>query len=337
MNSLFEKPIVERWLAASLLAFTLGATGALAAVDHSLVVGPDECIDCHSAENDVWAESTHFKTYDELSQSDRANEIAEALGVDDIEDPEETCVGCHFTLMGESADELEPIAGISCESCHGAAAEWVQSHGKYPGEDADSENAAQKAERIAASEAAGQIRPQRIHRIAANCMDCHTVPNESLVNDGGHPAGSKFELVSWLEGEVRHNLFWSNGEENTQAAPERKRVVYVVGLGTDLEYSLRALANSTTEGTFRTEMAARVVAATSKLETVQKTAALDQVAAMLSPAKGLDLNAPDAGKLKAAAASIASAIKKFVESQDGAALGKLDSLIPAEGHYSSKY
>lgn len=307
------------------------------AMDHSLVVGPDACVDCHSAENDVWAESTHFKTYEELSQSDRALEIAEALEIDDIESPDGTCVGCHFTLTGESADELEPIAGISCESCHGAAANWVDSHGQYPGDSAESENAEQKAERIAAAEAAGQIRPQRIHKIAANCMDCHTVPNESLVNIGGHPAGSKFELVSWLEGEVRHNLFWSNGEENVESSPERKRVVYVVGLGTDLEYSLRALAKSSSAGNFRNEMKNRVETAVAKLSAANAAQADPAMTSMLAVAQGLDLVVPDRGKLEAAASAIAKSVKKFVSTADGAELGKLDGLIPPEGHYSQKY
>ena len=328
------RSLVMALLAGGMWLFTASATAQL---DHSLVVGPDACVDCHSAENDIWAESTHFKTYEELSQSDRALEIAEALGVDDIEAPDGTCVGCHFTLTGETADEAEPIAGISCESCHGAAADWIDAHGQYPGEDAESESPAQKQQRLATAEAAGQIRPQLIHKIAANCMDCHTVPNEELVNTGGHPAGSKFELVSWLEGEVRHNLFWSNGEENKEASPERKRIVYVVGLGTDLEYSLRALAKSAAAGTYRSEMKSRVEAATVKLKAASGAVSDGSISAMLAAASGLNLAEPNAAKLKTAANAIAKVVKKFVVTADASTMGKLDGLIPEEGHYSQKY
>lgn len=307
------------------------------AIDHTKFVGPDACVDCHSAEYDVWAESTHFKTYEELSLSDNAIAIAEALGIDDIEDPEGTCVGCHYTLAGESADEVEPIAGISCESCHGAAADWVDSHGQYPGEDADSESAEQKAQRIATAEAAGQIRPARIDKIASNCLSCHTVPNEELVNVGGHPAGSDFELVAWLEGEVRHNLFWSNGEENKESTPERKRVVYVVGIATDLEYSLRALAKSSKAGDYRTAMASRVNAATDQLKKVGGLAQIAAVKSMLSAAGSVNTAAPDASALRSAADKVGSAITGFAADQKGESLAALDPLIQGEGRYSEKY
>lgn len=307
------------------------------AMDHSKFVGPDACVDCHSAEYDVWGESTHFKTYEELSLSDNAIAIAEALGLDDIEAPDGTCVGCHFTLVGESADEVEPIAGISCESCHGAAADWIDSHGQYPGEDADSENAAQKSERIAAAESAGQIRPARIDQIASNCLSCHTVPNEELVNVGGHPAGSDFELVSWLEGEVRHNLFWSNGEENKESTPQRKRVVYVVGIATDLEYSLRALAKSTKSGDYRTAMATRVTAAIDNLKKVSDLAPIPEVKTMLVAAGAISTAKPQAAALQSAADKVAKAIVEFAVEQKGDALEALDPLITGEGRYSEKY
>ena len=79
------------------------------------------------------------------------------------------------------------------------------------------------------------IRPSSLYRLAKNCYSCHVVPQEDLVNKGGHPAGSAFELVSWSQGEVRHNTWHSKGKENVPASAARKRMLYLVGLGVELE------------------------------------------------------------------------------------------------------
>lgn len=325
--------------AATLMAALFGCAAWMSAhaLDPANTVGPDECVDCHTPENDVWHGTTHYKTYDQLSLSDRAVEIAEALDLDDIEAPDGTCVDCHYTLVGDSADSVEPIAGISCESCHGAAADWIESHGKYPGEGPESESAEQKRDRIAAAERGGMIRPERINLIAANCLSCHTVPNEKLVNVGGHEAGSDFEFVAWTQGEVRHNVFWNGGESNAQASPERKRVFYVVGQATDLQFSLRALAKSSAPGDYRNAMMARVKRARAGLEAVNQKLDSPQIAKILSAADGLNLAQPEAAAINSTADRIGAAIGAFVAEQDGSGLGGLDSLISSEGRYSDKY
>ena len=76
---------------------------------------------------------------------------------------------------------------------------------------------------------------QGLYTIAENCFQCHTVPNQELVNTGLHPAGSAFDLVSWSQGEVRHNYQYSSDQKNRPATQERLRVMYVVGLLTDLD------------------------------------------------------------------------------------------------------
>ncbi len=308
------------------------------AIDPTKTVGSDACLDCHGPEHDAWVETTHSRTYDEMATSDAAAEISEALDIYDIEDPEGTCVDCHYTMIGEEIEFAEPIAGISCESCHGAATEWIDGHGNYESGDAETETAAQKEARISAAAAAGQIRPSQINLIAANCLECHTVPNEELVNVGGHPAGSDFELVSWSQGEVRHNLFWSGGSENAEASPERKRVLYVVGWAADLEFSLRALGKSQEAGTYRSEMQARIANALSKLTAINNASSNSDVAAMLSAGQGVDASSPDAGALNSAADAVHAAAQSFTASNDGGALAGLDGLIPGgEGHFSSKY
>ena len=133
------------------------------------------------------------------------------------------CLTCHFTAKIIEGKE-KVISGISCESCHGPAAKWVKIHGDYGGKKVkkDMETPEHKAERLAKIEEAKMIRPQNLYRVAENCYQCHTVPNEKLVNVGGHKPGSNFELVSWSQGEVRHNFFNSDNKENRKASPEKK-------------------------------------------------------------------------------------------------------------------
>ncbi len=350
------KPVISRYtvttstakLAALMTTVFLGlsvsaGSGAEAVhkftLDPTKTIGAGECVDCHSPEHDVWEETTHFKTYDELPASDRAFEISEALGIYDIEAPDGTCVACHYTLVGETKEDALPIAGISCESCHGAAAEWVEGHGDYAGGSIEAETPEQAKARINAAAAAGQIRPAQINLIAGNCLACHTVPNEELVNVGGHKAGSEdFELVSWTQGEIRHNVFWSGGEENKPASTERKRVLYVVGQATDLEYSMRALSRSKEAGEFRTAMTTRINKNIEKLNATNGKINSPQIKEILSVAGGVNLSAVDSGALKSAADKISQQVSEFTKKHDGKNLAALDSLLPTgDGHYSDKY
>ena len=214
---------------------------------------------------------------------------------------------------------------------------WIDEHGTYPGESPDSESPEQRKERIAAAVAAGMIRPDSINLIAANCLSCHTVPNEELVNAGQHPAGSDFELVAWSQGEVRHNLFWNDAELNAEASVERRRVFYVVGYATDLEFSMRALALSTQPGIYREAMSSRIGDALGQLRSINERINSPEVSAMIEAAASAGAAEPDATALNNAADTISNSIDAFANNQDGSALAGLDSLLPAENHVSEKY
>lgn len=318
----------------ALLAYAVQAQ----AIDPAKTVGPDECVDCHSESHSIWEETTHYKTYEELAAGWDGIDIAGKMDVDDIENVDAVCVTCHFTVIAEDDGFKEVVSGISCESCHGAAKDWLELHAEYPGDGPESETPEQKQERLAASEAAGMILPRRIHAIASNCLGCHTVPNEKLVNVGEHPAGSdEFELLAWSQGEVRHNVYWNDGAENAEASPERKRMLYVVGRGTDLQFSLKALALATQEGKYFTAMKERVEKAVANLEKINEAQALPEVTAMVETAKGAKLELGNSDALNAAAESVAAELDKFAGSHDGSQLAALDPLLPTEYHYSEKY
>src|SRR4030095_10496287 len=100
--------------------------------------------------------------------------------------------------------------------------------------------------------------PHNIYLIARQCYDCHTVPNERLVNVGGHLAGSKeFGLVGWWQGRGRHNSLRVGGTANVAPTQGELRVMFIVGVMTDLEYSLRAVATASEKSTFGVTSAQR--------------------------------------------------------------------------------
>jgi hypothetical protein len=105
--------------------------------------------------------------------------------------------------------------------------------------------------RLAQSTELGMRNTQNVYLIARSCYECHTIPHEQLVNVGGHPATSaEFELVAWSQGTVRHNFLRTGGVENAESTPEKLRLLYLVGLIADLEFSSRATAIATEKNAY---------------------------------------------------------------------------------------
>lgn len=303
-------------------------------LDPAKVKGPAACGECHKVEAAIWKETHHSTTFRELPRSDKAREIADKLGLKRIM-AESDCLTCHFTSQTEDGD-VKPTAGISCESCHGAGADWIKVHADYGGEDVTREQEApdHKEQRYAQSEAAGMIRPLHLYDVAANCYSCHTVPNENLVNAGGHPAGSKFSLVAWSQGEVRHNVFYS--KENDEASAERKRMMYIVGEALDLEYALRGVAKATVKDNYAVEMAKRAKRAELALKKIAESVSTPEIEQMLAAAEAANLRLNNEAELTAAAEKVAAAARAFADGYDGSDFAGVDPLIPGPGDYKGK-
>lgn len=182
------------YLAGLLTLFGVAAVAA-GPTDPAKVSGPNACAECHKQEVEAWKGSHHFKTFRDMPRNEEAKAIADRMGVRRIK-VESLCLGCHFTVQLKD-DKPEPVAGISCESCHSASQDWVKVHSGYSGKTATTESKAEESARWKLAESKGMIRPASLYRLAKNCYSCHVVPNEDLVNKGGHKAGSPFELVSW--------------------------------------------------------------------------------------------------------------------------------------------
>jgi hypothetical protein len=304
----------------------IAAKGA-AASDPAKTLGPNACAECHKQEAEAWKASAHFKTFREMPRRKEANEIAEKMGVQRIRS-ESMCLTCHYTVQ-QKESRSQPIAGISCESCHGAGEDWIKVHSQYSGKTEKTETKPEADARMKLAVSNGMIRPSSLYQLAKNCYSCHVVPQEDLVNKGGHPAGSPFELVSWSQGEVRHNTWHSKGRENVLASPARKRMLYLVGLGVELETGIRAVGRATVRRLYAFEMAKRVDRARNQLAAAAKAAPdVPEIARMVEFAYSAGLKLNNERLLTAAADGVSKLVATISEKYDGSTMAGLDSLIP---------
>ena len=299
--------------------------------DPAKVVGPDACGECHKSSVAAWKETHHSTTFKELPRKKEAREIAKNMGLKRIKAGSD-CLTCHFTSKLEDG-EPEPIAGIACESCHGAGKDWINVHSNFGGKGvtAETEDPAHKVERYAQSEAAGMIRPKDLYAVAQNCYSCHTVPNEELVNKGGHAAGSDFELVAWSQGEVRHNLWYS--KDNNEAALERRRMMFIVGKALDLEFALRGVAKATQKAKFAVAMAQRAAKARNIMKQIGDIIDAPEIKEIVTAGNSADLKLNNEAALTAAADQVQAATKKLAANYDGSTFGGIDRALPAAGNY----
>ncbi|MFY7874420.1 MAG: cytochrome c family protein, partial [Pirellula sp.] len=93
------------------------------AIDPHKVIGYQSCEKCHASEVQAWKRTPHHETFLTLHRKPEAQQIANKLGISDFKS-ESNCIQCHYT-MDQIDNRLEAIAGVSCESCHGSAQDWV--------------------------------------------------------------------------------------------------------------------------------------------------------------------------------------------------------------------
>lgn len=333
-------------LTAAVLSVLLGLARGLSAAadaptrdtpvcDPSKVLTEERCAKCHQQEINQWRQTPHARTFDLLHRKPEAKEICRKLGLRSVK-RNDVCVRCHYTQQEQGGGRVRVVAGVSCESCHGAAADWVDLHADYGGPNVtkEQETAEHKQQRRQQSIAAGMNNPSNLYLIARQCLGCHTTPNEQLVNVGGHNAGSDgFELVSWSQGFVRHNFQRTDGQSNPVSPPERLRVMYLVGAMADLEFSLRAVAAASTSDRFGASAAARAARAKSRLWEAQRLLNNAQLGEVLDAVSQVELRLGNQQAINQAADTIGRVAGQFATQANGAALGAIDPLLPAPQDY----
>ncbi|MCA9121910.1 MAG: hypothetical protein H6822_26770 [Planctomycetaceae bacterium] len=344
-----SKPHVMLAVALVGLAFQSEAA-AQQAVAPEKVFGRQACQVCHASEAAAWEQSSHNKKAWSLLDHPKAAGFAKAMGVTDIKG-DSLCTQCHGTQQ-KKAGKLVVFEGNSCESCHGGAGGaggWLFKHfdfgtGRRPTNsskideflaDRAKETPEHRAARDASVKATGMNRSADAFELASNCLQCHLVPNEKLV-EAGHPMSTRFEFVEWAQGEVRHN-FLLNAKVNAEVPTNwsdrnpggtvegRKRLMFVAGQLADLEVSLRsrAKATETKRGSLGDEANDRILDLKEELADHN----LDALKPVLAAVEAVDKNslkevtAGDMSTYTKAADAVAAAAKRFVAAHlDGGGL-----------------
>ncbi|MEZ6058816.1 MAG: protein kinase [Planctomycetaceae bacterium] len=216
-------------------------------------VGSHACIDCHRSEYVAWSRSKHARGRN-LQDSPIAQKYLEKHQSLD------SCLACHSPTEGSTSGQMAVEAGTSCESCHGAAGGddgWLVTHAQYDDRAAATRQQETPEHRQARHDVinrAGMIRPVHLYELVKNCHSCHIIGDEELVaEDVGHKAKSElFEILPWMQGEVRHNFF-QDSRHNADTASllqrqtnlptaNRRRLLLIVSPLVVAEVCLRNLA-----------------------------------------------------------------------------------------------
>ena len=247
------------------------------------VKGYEDCKQCHKFSVQSWEKTKHYKSLESLNldQDGSASAIMQAMELTGSPVSQASCAQCHFTdKTSDSINQFTnkkfgPVSGVSCESCHGPASDWLELHNKKDLNEIKEKFSTlktdkQKSEylknvhlksvndkvpgdfsawRNKMTEKSGMIRPDMTYKLINNCYECHTIGNKDLINktaelDNPHAAGSEFEIVSWLSGEVRHNFQGTDPDNpvNKKMSIEEKRYLYVSGKILFTEHALKALS-----------------------------------------------------------------------------------------------
>ena len=328
---------VPRHLALTIWLSTLTATAwaqvplEYAREDPTKIQSAETCGECHVSEYEVWKRTPHATGFKSLHRTEAAEVIADRMGFR-LMKRDSPCLLCHFTPTVQR-EQLRAISGVSCESCHGAAQDWIDVHNDYGGKGVTfaNETPEHRQTRIAQSLAGGMRRPTDLYDVAASCYGCHTVPNERLVNVGRHSIGSSgFELVKFQE-EIRHNFLESfktgDGTQNAERPPERKRLMYVAGRALELEHALRGVAAATEKGVYLKAMQRRVRDSLTEVRAIAVRGEVTEMDEAVALVRDVDVKLGNREALLAAAERIGAVTKRFLTGQDGTQLASLDGLV----------
>lgn len=212
------------------------------------VLGPGSCSssNCHGDikprnssdvlqnEYTTWSKhDRHSRAYLTLLNSD-SKKIASNLGIKDAaKDP--LCLSCHATYLSDSFKKGERFRledGVTCESCHGAASGWLESHSVTGTTHAD--NLRNGLKDIVSPDKRAEL-----------CLSCHYGNEEKTVNHNlygaGHPRLS-FELDTFGILQPKHWVVDKDYEE--RKAPYIAVQTWLVGQAYQADAYLKALSSS---------------------------------------------------------------------------------------------
>ncbi len=296
-------------------------------------VGPSQCGECHEAELQSWKSSAHQTSYKAMHKSAAGKAMAKKLELRRVKKSPD-CVRCHYTQL-EVRGKAKTKHGVSCESCHGPAKDWLEVHDDFgkDGATRESESKVHRRQRIVRSIKGGMNRPDQIYYLAKRCFSCHVLDDAKLFEVAEHPSGDAFELLSWSQGEVRHNFVRSKGKSNLEASPNRRRVIFGLGRLLEAEVTLSVLKD-TAAGPFSNDLVKRLNRAIKRIAVMAQ--ALPNVGELATLSQ--DLSTFDASKKELLGKLLTSAQKtaRLFAKRTGEALGGLDGMMPKPDAYCGK-
>ena len=211
---------------------TLGAPSCSASACHGgPAAGVSSIQALRGSEYPLWIESDpHARSWRTLN-SDRSVEILERLRIlidGKIANPSayQNCLACHNTSTELTSDGISPAIpeGVGCESCHGPAATWRDSHYQGPG-----------SVQVAIDQLGMVNTASELVRAKA-CSLCHIGgPDRDMNHDiiaAGHPA-LYFDYATYLKAYPKH---WREETDNPSAlALERWLIGQVTKADSELE------------------------------------------------------------------------------------------------------
>jgi hypothetical protein len=168
------------------LTFFFSLTGGAFADGHAYV-GESQCEDCHGAKEAaknligpdgqptnpvaVWQQDAHHTKANDALSNDWGKRAATKANVGDPTAEGSMCLNCHATGAGKEG-ALDPSEGVSCEACHGAAADYMKKtvHGEINDDPA----------KMNVAVAAGMLDLRKMDVREANCKGCHTTQRPCL-------------------------------------------------------------------------------------------------------------------------------------------------------------
>jgi hypothetical protein len=262
--------------------------GSTRASGESAPLGAESCQKCHESEYRVWEQTKHAASFREVHKLPKAKEILAAVGGATSMKKHETCARCHYTMtLDPETSELAAASGPSCESCHGAAADWIAIHNDYGGAGVtrETESAEHKAKRIKSARAAGMRWPSMTYELASNCTACHALAQPELdaatigkMLDAGHPLKPEWELIRYSQGTVRHRFYPPDITVNREMTPAELARNFVIGAAAKLVSAKAALGKSK-HAAYQTAQQQRMSDATAVLSAVQ---GIPEAAALLA-------------------------------------------------------
>ncbi len=308
--------------------------------DMEKIIGPEGCGECHQEEFKVWTNSAHQTGFKKMHRLPEAKSIAKKLGLKRIKSSQ-SCISCHYTPEVHKG-KIRARQGVSCESCHGEGKDWLDIHQDFGGSSTqESETSEHRSERLQKSHDSGMRSPSSLYDLASSCYPCHSIANEELVDQGGHPPGVGFELLSWSQGGMLHN-FKKSGErlENRPATRTRKRTLFILGKLLDLEHDLRAIARATQDGESFQARKKHLSETCSLLESLNTALGSDSILeptlALTRPIINEEIRPGQMEKLKKLADKISSLARDFVQSRPKNSLEKIDSFLPPSSSYKGQ-